>query len=53
MSHSGELKELALLVVVEVVVKLVADSLVQMLPEEPSNMSSLLAFEILHLPQSA
>ena len=59
MSTSGasesqwRVKDLALLVVVEVVVKLVADSLVQILPEEPSNMSSLLAFEILHLPQSA
>ena len=39
--------------VVKVVVKLVADSAVQIFPDEPSNMSSLLAFEVPHLPQSA
>ena len=37
----------------EVVVKLIADSLVQIFPDEPSNVSFLLAFEVSHLPQSA
>ena len=35
------------------VVKLVADSVVHNFPDEPSNMSSLLASEVSHLPQSA
>ena len=43
---------LVLLVVVEVVVKLVADSLAQIFPDEPSNISALLADEVSHLPQS-
>ena len=47
------LKDLFLLVVVKVVVKLVSDSAVQIFPDEPSNVSSLLAFEVPHLPQSA
>ena len=42
--------------VVKVVVTLVADSvvdsLVQIFPDEPSNMFSLLAVEVSHLPQS-
>ena len=38
-------------VVVKVVVTLVADSLVQNFPGEPSNMFSLLALEVSHLPQ--
>ena len=35
------------------VVKLVADSLAQIFPDEPWNMSCLLAVEVIHLPQSA
>ena len=31
----------------------VADSLVQIFPDEPTNMSSLVAVEVAHLPQSA
>ena len=31
----------------------VADSRAQIFPDEPSNMFALLAFEVLHLPQSA
>ena len=45
MSQSGAL-------LVEVVVKLVAESRVQICPDEPTNMSSLLAVEAIHLPQS-
>ena len=45
------LKELVLLV--EVVVKLVADLVAQISPDEPTNISSLIAFEVSHLPQSA
>ena len=51
-SQSGDLKRF-LVLLVEVVVKLVADSPVQIFPEEPTNVSSLLAVEVSHLPQSA
>ena len=44
------LKEFPLLV--DVVVKLVADFVAQISPDEPTNMSPLLAFEVNHLPQS-
>ena len=55
-----EFKEVVLLVevvvevvVVEVDVKLVADLVAQISPDEPSNISSLLAFEVSHAsPQS-
>ena len=48
-------KELVLLVelVVMLVADSVADSLVQIFPDEPVNMSSLSAFEVSHLPHSA
>ena len=42
----------AVKVVVKLVADSVADSLVQIFPDEPSNMSSLLAFKVSHLPQS-
>ena len=44
------LKELVLLV--EGVAKLVADSVSQIFPDEPTNISSLIAVELNHLPQS-
>ena len=50
MRQSGDLTELGILV--EVVVMLGADSLVQIFPGDLSNMSSLLAVEAAHLPQS-
>ena len=50
------LKNFVLLVIAKVVVTLVVDSvvdsLVQNFPDEPSNMFSLLASEVSHLPQS-
>ena len=45
------LKDLALLV--EVVAKLVVDLVAQISPDEPSNMPSVIASEVPHLPQSA
>ena len=41
------------LLLVDVVVMLVADLVAQISPDEPSNISSLVAFEVSHLPQSA
>ena len=43
-SWSGDLKD--------IVVLPVADSVSQIFPDEPSNMSILLASEVSHLPQS-
>ena len=48
------LKELVLLVEVvgEVVVEVVVDLVAQISPDEPTNISSLIAFEVSHAPQS-
>ena len=50
-SQGGNLREIVLLV--EVVVKLAADLVAQISPDEPTNISSLSAFEVSHAsPQS-